>query len=196
MPTTSQWGTIAQGAGTLIKIGAKIGGSIAARKAERRYRHRQDKLLKEMTNRENANFENQYYADATATADNQRALTQMQNYLRQRRSELSGQMGMGMASEESLATQKAADNEAVAQTYSTVAANATGRKDALLDAHQSKLDDIAGTKMGLNREHLANRQTQIQNGVKIGEDTGNQLYDIGTEMGGSMPARNQKENKS
>ena len=171
-------------AGQAIKVGGTIGGSIAARRAERRMRHRNEKLLSDMRSREQTNFENRYYADATATADNQRSLTMMQDYLRNRRAELSGQQAMGMSTGESMAAQKAADNEVVAQTASTIAANASTKKDALLDNHIAAQESFDQTKMGMNKEHFNNRLQQIKNGVKIAQDTGDTLIETGTAMGG------------
>lgn len=177
-------GNILQIAGQVIKIGGAIGGSIAAKRAERRMRRRNDKLMNDMRNREQSNFESQYYADATMTADNQRNFTNMRNYLRDRRAEQSGLQGVGMGTSESMAAQKAADNDVVAQTYSTVAANAAEKKDMLRQNHvaaQESYDQIGITN---NKEHFQNRLQQIKNGVKIANDTGDALIEYGAKENG------------
>lgn len=182
----ADWGMILQVAGQAVKTGGAIGGSIAARRAERRMRRRNDKVLKDMRNREQNDYEYQYYSDATMTADNQRNLTNMRDYLRSRRSDLAGLQGIGMGTGESMAAQKAADNDTVAQTYSTVSANTDARKSMLRQNHLASQESYDQIEIGNNKEHFQNRLRQIQNGVKMANDTGDALIKAGASMKGGQ----------
>ncbi len=164
-----------QAVGHTVKMGSAIAGNIASKRAERRMKRRREAKMQEMEQREQRNFEQQYYADPLATAANQRTLTMMQDYLRQQRKAAAGAQAMGVGTEETLAAQKEADNAAVGNLAGQMAAQSTARRDQLNDTHQEKRDAFTQTRMGWDKEHFQNRLQQIQLGVKAGNEGGNAL---------------------
>ena len=196
---SAPWGYILQAAGHTVKAGSAIAGNIASRRAERRMRRRNEKELKDMREKEQRNYEQQYYADPLATAANQRTLTMMQNYLQEQRKASAGARGLGMGTEESAATEKAAGTAALADAASQMAAKASERQEQLHDNHQIAQEGYHNTKIGWNKEHFQNRLGQIQQGVQAGYEAGNSLIaagkafnsaqgqPTGDEGGGGMP---------
>ena len=76
-------------------------------------------------------YDQRYNEDATQRADAQRVLTQLRDDLRQRTAAASGAAAVMGGSEESAAAMKSANNAAVADATSRIAADADAKKDRI-----------------------------------------------------------------
>ena len=109
-------------------------------------------------------YDQRYNEDATQRADAQRILTQTEESIKQRNRAAAGAAAVMGGTDESVAAAKAANNEALADATSQIAANADARKDNIeatylqndnafveqLNAiEQSKAQAIAGAVQGV-----------------------------------------------
>lgn len=74
-------------------------------------------------------YDRRYNEDATQRADAQRILTQTEESIKQRNRQAAGAAAVMGGTDESVAAAKAANNEALADATSQIAANADARKD-------------------------------------------------------------------
>ena len=74
-------------------------------------------------------YDRRYYEDATQRADAQRLLTQTDEKIKQRNRQAAGAAAVMGGTDESTAAAKAANNEALADATSQIAASADARKD-------------------------------------------------------------------
>jgi hypothetical protein len=74
-------------------------------------------------------YDRRYNEDATQRADAQRILTQTEESIKQRNKQAAGSAAVMGGTDESVAAAKAANNQALADATSQIAANAEARKD-------------------------------------------------------------------
>lgn len=74
-------------------------------------------------------YDRRYNEDATQRADAQRILTQTEESIKQRNKQAAGTQAVMGGTDESVAVAKAANNQALADATSQIAANAEARKD-------------------------------------------------------------------
>ncbi len=145
--------------GGLSAAGAIFGG-ISASKAMKKA-----KKNVEAQRRKNQDwYDRRYNEDATQRGDAQRLLTMTQESMKQRNRAAAGNAAVMGGSEESVAATKAANNQALADATSQIAADASARKDDIeatylqndnayveqLNAiEQGKADNIAKAVMGV-----------------------------------------------
>lgn len=126
------------GAG-LSAVGGIFGG-ISASKAMK-------KVKKNIEAQKQANqnwYDRRYNEDATQRADAQRILTKTEESIRSRNRQAAGTQAVMGGTEESVAAAKAANNQALAEAASQIAANGEARKDQIEQTYQqndAKLDD-------------------------------------------------------
>jgi hypothetical protein len=139
------WGSIIGSALGLVGTGIGIAqASKAAKKA---------KGIVENQKVENQNwYDRRYNEDATQRADAQRILTRTMENIRQRNRAAAGSAAVMGGPEEAVAAAKAANNEALADTASRIAAAGEARKDSIENQYM-------GTKQSLDNE-LANIERQ------------------------------------
>ena len=146
--------------GTAVGAAGSIFGGISASKAMRQMRRNI-----EAQRQKNQNwYDRRYNEDATQRADAQRILTQTEESIKQRNRAASGAAAVMGSSDESVAAAKAANNQALADATSQIAANADARKDnieatymqndnafqeQLNQLEQGKAQAIAGAVQGL-----------------------------------------------
>lgn len=110
-------------------------------------------------------YDRRYNEDATQRADAQRILTQTEESIKQRNKQAAGTQAVMGGTDESVAAAKAANNQALADATSQIAANAEARKDnieatymandnayaeQLNQLEQGKANAISGAVKGLN----------------------------------------------
>lgn len=110
-------------------------------------------------------YDRRYNEDATQRADAQRILTQTEESIKQRNKQAAGTQAVMGGTDESVAVAKAANNQALADATSQIAANAEARKDnieatymandnayaeQLNQLEQGKANAISGAVKGLN----------------------------------------------
>lgn len=125
------FGSIAGGA--LGAVGGIFGG-ISASKAMK-------KVKKNLQAQQQANkdwYDRRYNEDATQRADAQRILTKTEEAIRNRNRQAAGAQAVMGGTEESVAAAKAANNQALAEATSQIAANADARKDQIEQTYQQR----------------------------------------------------------
>lgn len=112
-------------------IGSAIGaagstfGGISASKAMKRAK----KNVEAQRQKNQDWYDRRYNEDATQRADAQRILTQTEESIKQRNKQAAGSAAVMGGTDESVAAAKAANNQALADATSQIAANAEARKD-------------------------------------------------------------------
>lgn len=87
-------------------------------------------------------FDRRYNEDATQRADAQALLTQTANSIRERNKQAAGAAAVMGGTDESVAAAKAANNEALVDATSKIAAAADQRKDSIEGQYLSKKADL------------------------------------------------------
>lgn len=120
-------GILGSAIGGALAVGGSIFGGISASKAMKKAKQNLDNRIKE-----NEDWYNRRYnEDATQRADAQRVLTAMNERIRERNQAAAGVQAVMGGTEESVAATKAANNEAMAEATSQIAANGERRKDSV-----------------------------------------------------------------
>lgn len=130
-------GILGTAIGGALGIGGSIFGGISASKAMKKIRRN----LKDQMRENQSWFGRRYNEDATQRADAQRILTITNENIRRRNQAAAGTQAVMGGTEESVAAAKAANNEALAEAASQIAANGERRKDQIeAQYRQTKAD--------------------------------------------------------
>lgn len=111
--------------GSAIGVAGSIFGGISASKAMKRAK----KNVEAQRQKNQDWYDRRYNEDATQRADAQRILTQTEESIKQRNKQAAGSAAVMGGTDESVAAAKAANNQALADATSQIAANAEARKD-------------------------------------------------------------------
>ena len=111
--------------GSAIGAAGSIFGGISASKAIKRAK----KNVEAQRQKNQDWYDRRYNEDATQRADAQRILTQTEESIKQRNKPAAGSAAVMGGTDESVAAAKAANNQALADATSQIAANAEARKD-------------------------------------------------------------------
>lgn len=111
--------------GSAIGAAGSIFGGISASKAMKRAK----KNVEAQRQKNQDWYDRRYNEDATQRADAQRILTQTEESIKQRNKQAAGSAVVMGGTDESVAAAKAANNQALADATSQIAANAEARKD-------------------------------------------------------------------
>lgn len=122
----------------IIAAGASIiGGAVKSHNAYRAEQRQQNEIDRQRS--ENTNWYNKrYYEDATQRADNQRLITQARAALQRNNMAASGQSAVMGATNATSAAMKEANNNALANTVSGVAASAAQSKDRVEQTYMQR----------------------------------------------------------
>ena len=118
-------GLIGSIVGGALSAGGAIFGGISASKAMKKAK----KNVEAQRQKNQDWYDQRYNEDATQRADAQRILTQTEESIKQRNRAAAGSAAVMGGTDESVAAAKAANNEALADATSQIAANAEARKD-------------------------------------------------------------------
>lgn len=118
-------GLIGSIVGGALSAGGAIFGGISASKAMKKAK----KNVEAQRKKNQDWYDQRYNEDATQRADAQRILTQTEESIKQRNKAAAGSAAVMGCTDESVAAAKAANNEALADATSQIAANAEARKD-------------------------------------------------------------------
>lgn len=118
-------GLIGSIVGGALSAGGAIFGGISASKAMKKAK----KNVEAQRKKNQDWYDQRYNEDATQRADAQRILTQTEESIKQRNKAAAGSAAVMGGTDESVAAAKAANNEALADATSQIAANAEARKD-------------------------------------------------------------------
>lgn len=111
--------------GSAIGAAGSIFGGISASKALKKVKRNIEAQRKKNQDW----YDQRYNEDATQRADAQRILTQTEESIKQRNKSAAGSAAVMGGTDESVAAAKAANNQALADATSQIAANADQRKD-------------------------------------------------------------------
>lgn len=146
--------------GSALGIGASIFGGIKASQAMKGV-----KSNLEQQRRDNQNwYDRRYNEDATQRADAQRILTQTAEAIKQRNKSAAGTAAVMGGNAESVAAEKAANAQAMADAASRIAVAGEARKDNIEQQYQQRDQELQGQ---LNNMEVAraNAITQAASGV-------------------------------
>ncbi len=138
--------------GSAVGAAGTIFGGISASKA-------MNKMKKNIEAQRKSNqdwYDRRYNEDATQRADAQRILTQTEQSIKNRNQQAAGAQAVMGGTEESTAAAKAANNQALADATSQIAANADARKDKIEQTYQQ------------NEANYVNQLNQLEHGKAQG----------------------------
>ena len=140
-----------------LKVGGGIVGGILSAINNRKIKKNIEKQMQENQDW----FDRRYNEDATQRADAQRVLTNLNETIRNRNKQVAGTQAVMGGTEESVASAKAVNNEAIADATSNIAVAAEARKADIENTYLSKKDDLNNQLNQLRGQHGA----MIQNAV-------------------------------
>ena len=124
--------------GAALGAAGSIFGGISASKAMKRVNANVERQM-----RENQYwYDRRYNEDATQRADAQRILTMTEESIKRRNKAAAGTAAVMGGTEESVAAEKAANAQTMADATSQIAANADARKDAIANQFMSRKADL------------------------------------------------------
>lgn len=130
----------------------KLGGSIFGGIKASREAKKQQKMLDAQKAENQAWYNRRFNEDGTQRADAQRLLTNTQDLLRRQTMAAQGANAVTGASTEAVAAQKAANNQALAEATSTIAAASDARKDNIEQQYQTNNNALADKQMQISRQ--------------------------------------------
>jgi len=168
------------GLGSLIGAGigaaANIYGSIKASKAAKKANN-----MLEQQKAENRNwYDQRYNEDATQRADAQRVLTMTMDRIRERNKAAAGTAAVMGGTTESVAAEKAANAQAMADAASQIAAAGEARKDAIEQQYLAKDDALTQQQIANQMQKAANIGTAAQGVAQAAMGAG-AAYDEGKQ---------------
>lgn len=183
---------------SLIGAGLKIGGAVyGGIKASQAMKKMQRQIQQQK--QENTNWYNRRYnEDATQRADAVRALQKVEDSIKNRNRAAAGTQAVMGGTEESVAAAKAANNEALSQTASNIAAQADARKDAIEQQYRqedSRLQGQLNQLQAQKAQNIANAVTGVAGaaGSIASLDSGSAVSDM-IKGGGAGIAQNAADN--
>jgi hypothetical protein len=156
--------------GSIIGGAMKLGGSIFGGIKASREAKKQQKMLDAQKAENQAWYNRRYNEEGTQRADAQRLLTNTQDLLRRQTKAAQGANAVTGASTEAVAAQKAANNQALAEATSTIAAASDARKDNIEQQYQTNNNALADKQMQISRQKQ-NAITQAVQGVAGAADS-------------------------
>jgi hypothetical protein len=119
--------------GSALGVAGSIFGGISASKAMKRVK----KNIEAQRQQNQDWYDRRYNEDATQRADAQRILTQTEESIKNRNQQAAGSQAVMGGTDESVAAAKAANNQALADATSQIAANADARKDKIEQTYRT-----------------------------------------------------------
>ncbi len=140
--------------GSAIGAAGSIFGGISASKAMKRAK----KNVEAQRQKNQDWYDRRYNEDATQRADAQRILAQTEESIKQRNKQAAGSAAVMGGTDESVAAAKAANNQALADATSQIAANAEARKDNINKQAAGSAAVMGGTDESVAAAKAANNQ--------------------------------------
>lgn len=141
--------------GSLIGAGLGVASSIFGGISARKARRKQERILAQQEQENQAWYDRKYNEDPTKRADTVRLLTQMQEQIKNRNKAARGRQAVMGGTEDSTTAVKEANNKTLADTTSQIVAANEARKDAIEGQYQARKDAIQNKRMGLEAEKAA-----------------------------------------
>lgn len=137
--------------GIIGGVGSAVAGIVGGN-AVKKAAQRNEKLIREAEDQAKSWYEKEYNSSYLDRADAKAAINQAREMLKDRYASAEGAAAVTGATEESIARQKAANNEVIADVTSNIAANADAYKDSLRANYENQMDAVRAQKMGVNNQ--------------------------------------------
>lgn len=167
-------GIISGAAGAAVKIGGAIAGGRAASRAAKRAK----RIVEEQKKENQQWFDRRYNEDATQRADAQRILTMTQDSIRNRNRQAAATAAVMGGTNESVAAEKAANNQALSDTMSQIVASAADRKDQIEGQFRQRNADLNQQLIEIEQQR-AQGIAQATQGV---QEMGTNAMNIGGQL--------------
>ena len=141
--------------GSLIGAGLGVASSIFGGISARKARRKQERMLAQQEQENQAWYDRKYNEDPTKRADTVRLLTQMQEQIKNRNKAAKGRQAVMGGTEDSTTAVKEANNKTLADTTSQIVAANEARKDDIESQYQARKKAIQNKRMGLEAEKAA-----------------------------------------
>lgn len=140
--------------GIIGGIGSAVAGVVGG-KATRKAANRNERLLQEAENEAKAWYDKEYNANFLDRSDARAAIAKTRELLNERYKAAEGAAAVSGATEESIARQKAAANETLADVTSNIAERADAYKDAVRANYEAQQVAFLQQKLGVNNQKAA-----------------------------------------
>ncbi len=157
-------GILGRAIGGALGIGGSIFGGISASKAMKKAKRIVEGQMKDNQNW----YDRRYNEDATQRADAQRILTMTNDNIRQRNQAAAGAQAVMGGTEESVATTKAANNQALADATSQIAVNGERRKDQIESQYMQTKQELNDKLNNLEQAKAQNTAQAVQGVAQAG----------------------------
>lgn len=144
--------------GAALGAAGSIFGGISASKAMKQVK----KNLEQQKQENHDWFDRRYNEDATQRADAQRILTQTEESIKKRNAAAAGSAAVMGGTDESVAAEKAANAQGLADATSQIAANADARKDKIEQQYMSNKADLNEKLNNLTQKKAAAISSAVQ----------------------------------
>lgn len=168
---------MAIGVGSLIGGALKVGSSILGGIKQRRAAKRQQARLNEQMEENQNWYDRAYNEDVTQRADAQRLITLTQNAMRKNNQAAAGAAAVAGGTTESVAAARAANNQAVADTVSQIAADAADRKDAIQQQYMANKQGLIGQMNAVDARTARQTAAAVQGAAGVAGDIADNLND-------------------
>lgn len=152
--------------GGALGIGGAIFGGISASKAMKKVKEN----IEGQKSENESWYNRRYNEDATQRADAQRILTITQNSIKERNRQAAGTQAVMGGTEESVAAAKAANNQALADATSQIAAAGDRRKDAIEQQYQARDAQLDEQLNNMEIEKARNTAQAVQGVAQVGSN--------------------------
>ena len=159
-------GIIGSAIGGYLGIGASIFGGVSASKAMKKVKQNLEGRVKE----NQSWYDRRYNEDATQRADAQRILTLTNENIRQRNQNAAGAQAVMGGTDESVAAAKAANNQALAEAASQIAAAGERRKDQIEAQYRETNAELNDKLMNLEQAKAQNVAQAVQGVAQAGSN--------------------------
>lgn len=149
--------------GILGGVGSAVAGIVGGN-ATRKAARRNEKLLNEAEERNKAWYEKNFHSSFLDRSEARSTINKARELLSERYRAAEGAAAVGGATAESVAQQKAAANETLANVAGNIAERADAYKDQVRESYEAKQDAITQQRMGINNQR-AQATAQAAQGV-------------------------------
>lgn len=162
--------------GSVIGAGMSAIGSIAGGIAQKRAMQKVEASLEKQQQQNQDWYDRRYNEDATQRADAQRLLTMTEKSIKERNKQAAGAAAVMGGTEESVAAAKAANNQALADATSQIAAQADARKDTIEQQFLEQRNQLTGQQNNLQMQKAQATSQAIQG-----------VADVAGNIAGALP---------
>ena len=155
--------------GSAVKIGSSIFGGISASNAMKKVKEN----LENEQGKNEAWYNRRYNEDSTQRADAQRILKKTEEGIRNRNRHAAATQAVMGGTEESVAAEKMANNEALAEATSRIAVAGDARKDAIEQQYLQRDARLVDALNEMERNRAAQSIAAANQGMQSGSNIAN-----------------------